>query len=66
MSDGADNTRRLLVLVNMARCAAWAEGHLAPQRWANGCACGAEDRFDCACGKWGPSELLSLDDNPYL
>ena len=46
---------------------AWDEGHR--HRWRrdpdDGCMCGAWASIECACGKYGSGELLSLSDNPY-
>ena len=44
----------------------WDEGHR--HRWRRGpddCFCGAWSSIECACGKYGTGELLSLKDNPY-
>jgi hypothetical protein len=46
---------------------AWGEGHTT--RWRrdpdDGCTCGAWASIECACGRYGSGELLSLNDNPY-
>lgn len=45
---------------------AWDEGHR--HLWKRGpdeCMCGAWASMECACGKYGTGELLSLNDNPY-
>lgn len=45
---------------------AWEEGH--KTRWRRGwddCQCSAWSSSECACGRYGTGELLSLGDNPY-
>ena len=49
-----------------ALAAAWEEGH--KTRWRRGpdeCQCCAYSAGECACGKYGTGELLSLAANPY-
>ena len=48
------------------RADAWDEGH--KTRWRRGpddCHCAAWSSSECACGKYGIGELLSIHDNPY-
>ena len=46
---------------------AWATGHSHPwRRGPDECRCGAWAKIECACGRYGTGELLSLADNPYL
>lgn len=45
---------------------AWDEG--CRHRWRRGpddCRCDAWSSIECACGKYGTGDLLSLEDNPY-
>lgn len=52
--------------VREAKAEGWDEGH--QHRWRRGpdeCICAAWSRIECACGKYGTGELLSLADNPY-
>lgn len=45
---------------------AWEAGHVT--RWRRGpdeCQCCAYSAGECACGKYGTGELLSLAQNPY-
>jgi hypothetical protein len=46
--------------------AAWDKGHKTRhRRGPDKCRCSAWSAGECACGRYGTGELLSLKDNPY-
>ncbi len=52
--------------LNSVRAAAWEKGHLHRQRRGpDDCHCYAYYPGECACGRFGTGELISLKDNPY-
>jgi len=52
--------------VGEVKAEAWDEGHRhAWRRGPDECMCSAWSSNECACGRYGSGELLSLADNPY-
>lgn len=53
-------------VIRRIQAEAWDAGH--KTRWRRGpdsCHCEAWSRSECACGKYGTGELLSLKENPH-